>query len=237
MTAQVPDINTAGSLGAGDSISSSGEDFLLDVYFDVDLIATTLLGLPPLGGELDLGVASVSYEILNVLVGAILQVTQDFLFEPSLMLELALDTGEIFDLAFGESIDLVMPNSPLEITPSFRLDNIFTNLTGLRIDPAFMLELLSLSAWVDFPGVVNALGIPDPSLNLGPLYSFDASTEGPAIPIINRDWELQGFPEFTTASFQVVPAPEPATLLLLGSGLIGLGVFGRKRMKRTGLAS
>lgn len=30
----------------------------------------------------------------------------------------------------------------------------------------------------------------------------------------------------------LVPAPEPTTLLLLGSGLIRLGIFGRKRFKR-----
>ena len=43
-----------------------------------------------------------------------------------------------------------------------------------------------------------------------------------------------GFDDFTIGTIeQVVPSqgvPEPATILLLGSGLIGLGVFGRKKL-------
>jgi len=38
--------------------------------------------------------------------------------------------------------------------------------------------------------------------------------------------------EFAPFSHDATSAPEPATMLLLGSGLLGIGVFGRKRFKK-----
>jgi hypothetical protein len=48
-----------------------------------------------------------------------------------------------------------------------------------------------------------------------------------------RDWTANaGFEEIRTTGISPPAVPEPATMLLFGSGLIGLGLFGRKRFKK-----
>ena len=70
----------------------------------------------------------------------------------------------------------------------------------------------------NFDGDPNDLGsfsVPNPTANLGFLAS--------GTPI--------DFNALEDGSARLGVIPEPATMLLLGSGLIGLGVFGRRKKK------
>lgn len=75
-----------------------------------------------------------------------------------------------------------------------------------------------------------------------------AGADGEVLVAINREVEqirlrvppatdkyypvAAAYSEFALASLDVVPVPEPATMFLLGSGLIGIGAFVRRRFKK-----
>jgi hypothetical protein len=234
ITAQFPDIDTEVSgTDASGNLASFDDDFLLDVDIDVDYVVTTLLGLPPLGGEFEVLGAYGYYTLLDLLVGAMLMVEQEFTFDPTLMVRLDFTTGESFSVPVGESVSMVAPDygTTIGVTPTFYLDNLFTNTTSLRIDPTFDFELLAAGVGIDFPDVVNGLGVGDVELGFGPLFGYNWTTAGPAIALFSESWELQGFQEFQTAMLSI-QVPEPNTLVLFVIGLFGAAGWFRWRRKR-----
>lgn len=210
--AKIPDINTTATLG-GKSLSSSGEDDFLNLTFDVDSAFTYSTGIP-----LNVEALGFTATLLNVDAGMALAATQEFVFIPNLMVGFKLENGYTASVRVGDSASFVFPEGfgDLDITPTFWLDNTFSNDTGMRIDPTFKVEALSLSGH---------------GLNLGPLFSYDMRAEGPGFDIFSKDFQLQGFEQFTTASFSIEATPEPGTLVLLGIGLMSVGVLARKQRK------
>ena len=133
------------------------------------------------------------------------------------------------NLVFADGFD----GGATTVTPTFFLENSFTNTTALRIDPTFDMEVLSAFLGADFPDFINALGIADASLTLEPLFEINLTTPGPAVNVFNQSW-MSPFDSIQTASF-VVNVPEPGALALFGIGLLALGASGALQRRRQAL--
>jgi hypothetical protein len=232
---QIPDLDTsvAGTNAAGNLVTSGiGSDPLFDLDVDLDLIATTLLGLPPLGAEVGLLGASAGYTLLDVLVGAEVKVLQQFVFDPILMVRLDASDGQSVTGAVGSNLVFnTFAGGETTVTPTFFLQNNFRNITSLRIDPTFDLELLAAHLGLDLPDVVNALGVGDINLNFGPLFETHQFLAGPDVDVFNQSWTIP-FAPIVGANF-IVRVPEPTTLALFGIGfaLFGVGALRNRRRR------
>jgi hypothetical protein len=124
----------------------------------------------------------------------------------------------------GDSLNFMFPTGVESVfaTPTFFLDNIFDNKTGMRVDPLITEKLLSF----DLFGL--SLSVYDGE------QRFDVGAD---IDIFSNQFALGGFDSFTLEPFTLnalvdsAPVPEPSTFLLLGSGLAGLGFYTRKQKK------
>jgi hypothetical protein len=231
VAAALPDLNTVDTtpdpLTKNLFSDGTGEPPLLDVEVDLDLIATTALGLPPLSFEASLLGAGVSATLLDVLVGAELKVVQEFTFDPMLMATLEFSDGQSETFEVGSDVVFDVPDGDVTVTPTLFLANTFTSKTFLRVDPTFDLELLAAALMADFPGVVNGLGIPDVDLMFGPLFELHKFLEGPRVAVFNESWALPF--DLVVASAFIMEVPEPGTVLMLAIGLIGVAGFRGRR--------
>ena len=229
ISAQFPDIDTTTTTtNALGNLVTSGFDEVFDLSVDLDLIATTLLGLPPLGDSFSALGASIYYTLLDVIVSAGVNVRQVFEFDPMLMVTLDAADGQSATGAVGSGLNFnTFGQQETLVTPTFNLWNLFTSTTYLDITAGFMLEALSAGLSVDFGGI-----IPGVNLNLPALLSLDAGTTLGSVEVYSNSWAM-AFAPVVGEGF-IVRVPEPGILALFGIGLVALGATaGRRRRSRS----
>ncbi|GMR22525.1 MAG: hypothetical protein BMS9Abin37_0881 [Acidobacteriota bacterium] len=230
VTVHVPDINTTGGV-VGNKLTASGMDDLLKVTADLDGLALAPLGLPGGGVGINAGILAVSADLIDIDMGPILTVLQNFEFTPTLMVELAFDSAiQIAGFAtpqwlwFGAWSDLpsiaLLAENTL-VTPTFSIQGLLKNDTALGIDGIFQLDILKASFALEAFGLGFDLG------QIGPLFQILERTNlFNTPPLFSNSFALGGFNTFQGDSFLLERIPEPGSLILL---MLGLAVLGAKR--------
>jgi hypothetical protein len=228
VTVHVPDINATGGV-VGDRLVASGQDDLLKVTADLDGLVLAPLGLPGGGVGFNAGILSMSADLIDIDMGPIMKIVQDFEFSPTLWVDLLFDNPVLiaglatpqmgWSGAWGALPGIALLTEQTLVTPTFSLQGLFTNNTALGIDGIFQLDILKAAFALEAFGLSFDLG------ELGPLVQFlERSNLFNTPPLFSSTYSLGGFNQITGASFLLSTAtvPEPDTLVLIGLGLLAL---------------
>lgn len=217
VTVFTPNLETTGTLDE-DTLVSSGEADILDIKADLDGIATSLMGLPPLGKSLNAGIFEASYDLLSLEFGPIISVLQDFEADVELMVDLEFSApifveGEaqqvdFLSVPFGDIPRLALGfDQAVDVTTEFWLDANLTNTTSLGVDAEFVFEALKASFALTAFGASYDLG------DLGPLLEYRNRFDVADLPpLYEKNFTLGGFNRVAGATFSLSTLPpDPGT--------------------------
>jgi hypothetical protein len=211
-TVYLPDLTTTGVLD-GETLKASGETDVLRLDADLDRIATTLMGLPPLGESLDVGIFSASYDLLSLTFGPILEIMQDFEVDVTLMADLEF-SAPVFVEGDSQRVDfLSVPfndiprlaldfNQEVVVTPEFWLDANLRNATSLGVDAEFVFKALEANIALSALGANYNLG------GVGPLFEFRKRFGVADLPpLFDSQFTLDGFNRVAGQTFSLSTLP------------------------------
>jgi len=197
VTVHVPDINASGGV-TGNKLTASGGDDLIKLTADLDGLALAPLGLPGGGVGFNAGILSVSADLIDIDMGPIMTVLQDFEFTPTLMVNLAFDTAvQIAGFASPQTLwtgawsalpDIALLSESALVTPTFFIQGLFQNETSLGIDGIFQLDILKAAFSLEAFGLSFDLG------QIGPLFQILERTNlFSTPPLFSNSFALGGF--------------------------------------------
>lgn len=231
VTVHVPDINATGGV-SGNKLKAAGEDDLLKVTADLDGLALAPLGLPGGGVGFDAGILSMSADLIDVDMGPIMKIVQDFEFEPTLWVDLLFDNPVLlaglstpqtsWSGAWGALPSIALLGDRTQVTPTFSLKGLFTNNTALGVDGIFQLDILKAAFALEAFGLSFDLG------ELGPLVQIlQRGNLFNTPPLFSSSYSLGGFNQVVGDSFllSATRVPEPGSLVLIALGLLALAAL------------
>ena len=256
---QAPQLDQAVALKPGETeLKLSGQSPFIGVSADLDGLLAYANVLPPLGLRVDLAnILSASIDLIDAKAGPRVEVFQDFLLTPTLMVELAFDREvQLRDAAaladWNAAFDWSGPWDALPefiltddttFTPTFWVDALVKAETGLQFGAGFDLTLLEGSLNLSL-GPFNFDAVLGPfdevTLPYRPDFArvslFDDSFTLGGLNLFEGDPFLisfGGFGPVTPRQDAAIPLPAAAPLLAAALGL--LVATGRRRRRAAGV--
>jgi hypothetical protein len=190
--------------------------FLMLVFCNATVSQAVTLGFDPIsdvlvGDPVDVGL--VISGLGNYFPDSLSTFDLDVSFNPAI---LAFNSVAFGDPALGDQLDLWGLGSWTEVAPGVGMVNLYELSFDLPMD----LDTLQIGDFTLATLTFDTLALGTSSLDISVWSLGDAYAVPPTLDLVE------------SGSINVVP--EPATMLLFGSGLAGLGFLRRRRKKTTG---